>query len=32
MKKKGKTKPLLKDPNPIEHYNYLQESISYIYQ
>ena len=30
MKKKGKTKAVLVDPNPIEHYNYIQESKSYI--
>ena len=28
MKKKGKSKVLLKDPNPIEYYNYIQESNS----
>ena len=28
MNKKGKSKPnLIKDPNPIEYYNYIQESI-----
>ena len=32
MKKKGKSKALLKDPNPIEYYNYIQESNSnYFY-
>ena len=30
MKKKGKTKAVLIDPNLIEHYNYIQESNSYI--
>lgn len=29
--KKGKSKySLLKDPNPIEHYNYIQESKKYF--
>ena len=31
MKKKGKSKAVLIDPNPIEHYNYIQESNSYFY-
>ena len=31
MKKKGKTKSLLKDQNPIEYYNYIQESNSNNY-
>ena len=27
---KGKNKPsIIKDPNPIEHYNYIQESKKY---
>ena len=32
MKKKGKAKAIPKDQNPIEYYNYIQESnINYIF-
>ena len=31
MKKNLKTKSSHIDPNPIEHYNYIQESNSYFY-